>query len=77
MKFSSLFNVMGKDAEMEVWQSNPFRHMCTVTRLSRVPLEAWNAQVKTVTPVGIDKAIVVVERGNGYERKDQCEVQHG
>lgn len=74
MKFSSLFRVMGKDVEMEVYQDNPGRHMCTVTKASRVSREAWNSYVKTVTPVGLDRVIIVVERNNAYECKDQCEI---
>lgn len=70
MKFSSLFKVMGKDVVMEIYQNNPGRHMCTVTKASRVSREAWNARVVSVTPVGLDRAVIVVERGNGYERKD-------
>lgn len=77
MKFSSLFRIMGKNVEMEIYQDNPGRHMCTVTKESRVSREAWNSYVKTVTPVGLDRVIIVVERNNGYECKDQCEIQHG
>ena len=69
MKFKNLFYVMGEGVEMEVFRE-PAGHLCTVTRGSRVPREVWFSDVKTVTPSGIDQAIVFLEGDDSHERED-------
>lgn len=69
MKFKNLFYVMGEGVEMEVYRE-PAGHLCTVTRRSRVPREVWFSDVKTVTPSGIDHAIVFLDGEYSHERKD-------
>lgn len=77
MKFSSLFRVIGKGSEVEVYRDNPGQYLCSVTKNSRVPQEVYRSEVKSITPVGLDRLIVIVEEEIKREYKDQSVVQHG
>lgn len=77
MKFSSLFRVIGKGTEVEVYRDNPGQYLCSVTSTSWVPREVYRAEVKSITPVGLDQFIVIVGEEVGREYKDQSIVQHG
>ena len=76
MRFSSLFRVMGKDVEMEVYQTNPRRYICSVTEDSRVPIEVWRSEVESVTPFTTDRMIVFIRR-YVVEHKDQDVIYGG
>lgn len=69
MYFSNLFKVIGKDVEVEVYQKESRRYLCTVSTDSRVPEEVWRSKVVAITPFTTDKLIVFVRRWTG-ERKD-------
>lgn len=71
MKFSSLFRVIGKGTEVEVYHSNPGQYLCSITSTSYVPHEIYRSEVKRVTPVGLDRLIVIV----GEEIKRECNNQ--
>ena len=77
MKFSSLFKVIGKGSEVEVYRDNPGQYICSVTKSSRVPQEVYRSEVKRITPVGLDRLIVIVGEEVKREYKDQSVVQHG
>lgn len=70
MKFSGLFRVVGKGTEIEVYRENPGQYICSVTSTSWVPQEVFRAEVKTITPVGLDRLIVVIRKEAERERKD-------
>lgn len=77
MRFSSLFRVIGKGTEVEVYRDNPGQYLCSVTSTSWVPREVYAAEVKSITPVGLDRLIVIVGEEVKHEYKDQSIVQHG
>ena len=77
MKFSSLFRVIGKGSEVEVYRDNPGRYICSVTKNSRVPQEVYRSEVKRITPVGLDRLIVIVGEEAKREYKNQSFIQHG
>lgn len=77
MKFSSLFKVIGKGSEVEVYRDNPGQYICSVTRSSRVPQEVYRSEVKRITPVGLDRLIVIVGEEVKREYKNQSFIQHG
>lgn len=76
MKFSSLFRVIGKGSEVEVYRDNPGQYICSVTRNSRVPQEVYRSEVKSITPVGLDRLIVIVGEEVRHERNNQGVIQH-
>lgn len=77
MKFSSLFRVIGKGTEVEVYRDNPRQYLCSVTSTSWVPREVYRAEVKSITPVGLDQLIVIVGEEAKREYNNQSIVQHG
>lgn len=70
MYFSSLFMIVGKGVEMEVYQAEQGQYLCTVSTDSRVPAEIWRSSVVSITPFTTDKLIVFVRRRDS-ERKDK------
>ena len=77
MRFSSLFRVIGKGSEVEVYRDNPGQYLCSVTSASWVPSEVYRAEVKRITPVGLDQLIVIVGEEAKREYNNQSIVQHG
>lgn len=77
MRFSSLFRVIGKGSEVEVYRDNPGQYICSVTRNSRVPQEVYRSEVKSVAPFGLDRLIVIVGEEAKHEYKNQSFIQHG
>lgn len=70
MYFSSLFMIVGKGVEMEVYRAEQGQYLCTVSTDSRVPAEIWRSSVVSITPFTTDKLIVFVRRWDS-ERKDK------
>lgn len=62
MKFSTLFKVIDKDVEMEVYDENPKRYICSVSSCSRVLGGIWHSEVVRITPMTSKKVIVVMRR---------------
>ena len=77
MKFSSLFRMVSEGVEMEVYRDNPGQYLCSVTNVSRVPQEVYRSEVKRITPVGLDRLIVIVGEEVKREHKNQSIIQHG
>lgn len=77
MRFSSLFRIIGKGSEVEVYRDNPGQYICSVTSTSYVPQEVYRSEVKRITPVDLDRLIVIVGEEAKREYKDQGIVQHG
>lgn len=77
MKFRSLFRVIGKGTEVEVYRDNPGQYICSITSTSYVPRGVYRSEVKNITPVGLDRLIVIVGEEAKREYKDQGIVQHG